>query len=299
MGQDKLLVLLDGSERALDAVHYVASVKTFSSMSVVVLFNVYAQLPQSYLDLERMPENSDEKQQILSWRNTRESGQTQYMRRAEKILKKSGVAEVEVKLRQITLGVARDILTEARQDYSSIVMTRRGMGLLAGLPIGSVANKLLQSISFIPIILAAQKACSERILIAVDGSEDSMRAVSFAAKMAGENHQIGLIHVIRNRPDPEFIMTRKETLRIKSYMEATFEKMKEQLIKNGIQPENVTSKIIEDAESRAGALIDEAWTGGYDTIVIGRKGLSQTDFPLGRVSTKIVQMADRHAVWLV
>jgi nucleotide-binding universal stress UspA family protein len=179
-------------------------------------------------------------------------------------------------------------------------MTRRGMGLLAGLPIGSVAKKLLQNISFAPVILAAPDARSDRILIAIDGSADSMRAVSFAGAIAGKNQEIGLVHVIRNQPDRDFMITPAEMTSIKKDMEATFLKMKEMLVTYDIPPENVSSKIIDGSSSRAGSLIREAWENNYDTIVIGRKGLTGTsDFSLGRVSTKIVQMADHHAVWLV
>jgi nucleotide-binding universal stress UspA family protein len=220
--QNKLLVLLDGSERALDAVHYVASVKNFSFMTVVVLFNVYAQLPQSYLDLERKPENDDEKLQILSWQTNQESGRIQYMRRAENILRNGGISAIEIRLQKIIRGVARDILTEAKHDYSAIIMTRRGMGLLAGLPIGSVANKLLQNISFVPVILAAPDARSDRILIAIDGSADSMRAVSFAGAIAGKNQEIGLVHVIRNQPDRDFMITPTDMASIKKIWKRLF-----------------------------------------------------------------------------
>lgn len=298
--QSRLLVLLDGSERALDAVHYVASVKNFSSMTVVVLFNVYAQIPHGYLDLERQPEDPDGETEIKSWQTIQEKRRMQYMQRAESILKRNGVENVEIRIRKIIRGVARDILVEARQDYMATVMTRRGMGLLAGLPVGSVAGKLLQNLSSTPIILAPEKACSDQVLIAVDGSEDCMRAVSFAAAMLGKDHRIGLVHVIRNRGDSDFMMTSADTRRIKTDMETAFEKMKAQLVKNGLRPDDLSFKIIDGSSSRAGSILQEAAEEKYDTIVLGRRGLSGTsDFSMGRVSSKIVQMADHRAVWLV
>lgn len=298
--QDKLLILLDGSERALDAVRYVASVKSFNAMSVVVLFNVYAHLPQSYLDLERTPESAEEKAHISSWLSGQQNRRVKYMEKAEKILKEGGIAEVKIRIQQLTLGVARDILVEARQEYAAVVMTRRGMGLLAGLPVGSVANKLLQKMSFAPIILAAQKASSDRVLIAVDGSSDARRAVTFAGEMLGRGHQIGLIHVIRNLPGTDFMMTSTDIRQAKAQMEDAFLKIKARLEQSGSRPEDISLKIIDDSGSRAGAILQEAVEGSYDTIILGRKGLSKvSDFSMGRVSTKIVQMADRHAVWLV
>jgi len=154
----RMLVLLDGSERALDAIHYIASVDGFSSMTVVVLYSVYAQVPPAYLDLERKPEGSDELERISAWRSAQEKGRMQYIRRAQQLLEDKGFRNVEIQIRQIVRGVARDIIAEAHQNYAAVVMTRRGMGLLAGLPLGSVATKVLQSLSSTPIILADRNA---------------------------------------------------------------------------------------------------------------------------------------------
>ncbi len=298
--QNKLLVLLDGSERALDAIRYIASMKNLTSMSVVVLYNVYAHLPQGYLDMERQPETHEEKTRIDSWRNLQETGRMQYMKRAEKMLKDVGIADVEIQVRKIVRGVARDILAEIHEEYLAVVMTKRGMGLLAGLPVGSVANKLLQNISVTPVILVAEGADPKRLLLGVDGSENSMRAVSFAGKVLDSGHTIELVHVIRNTPDPDIMMPQTDIERIKTDMEATFEKMREELIKKGIPAENISQEIIEGESSRAGALLLAAGRNGCGTIVIGRKGLSMTrDFSMGRVSTKITQMSSNHAVWIV
>ena len=298
--QKKLLVLLDGSERALDSVHYVASVRSFSSMTVVVLLNVSAQVPQSYLDLERKPGSPDDGTGISSWVAHQEKKRIEYMRRAEQILKESGISAVEIRVRKIVRGVARDILVEAKEQYSAVVLTRRGMGLLAGLPVGSVANKLLQKMSFSPIILAAPNVRSDRLLIAVDGSADSLRAVSFAVDMLGEGQHVGLIHVMRNMPGLDFMMTDADVEKAKAIIEDQFVTIREQLVQTGVRPEDVTSKIVEGSISRAGSILDEAIAGNYDTIVLGRKGLSEvSDFSMGRVSTKIVQLGETFAVWLI
>ncbi len=298
--QNRLLVLLDGSERALDAVRYIASMKNLASTSIVILFNVYSHLSQGYLDMEIQPETSEGKTQIDSWRILQENGRMRYMQRAEKILKESGAENVEIQFRKIIRGVARDILTEIREDYSAVVMTKRGMGLLAGLPVGSVANKLLQNISATPVILVAENAHPNRVLIGVDGSEDSMRAITFAGRILGQGHTIGLVHITRSTSDSDFIMPRTDIERIKSNMEKTFDNMQKELINKGIPPDNISREIIEDAPSRAGALLSEAGRNNYGTIVIGRKGLSGTrEFFMGRVSTKIIQMSSNYAVWLV
>lgn len=294
---NRLLVLLDGSERALDAVRYVASVKGFASMKVVVLLNVYARIPDSYLDLETKPA---EDERVARWFTDQEKKRIEYMERAADILKNSGISAVETKVQQIIRGVARDILAMAKEGYSAVVLTRRGMGLLAGLPIGSVAGKLLQYMSFLPIALVGENATSDRILIAVDGSEDSLKAAGFAGGMLVQGKHVELLHVIRNQHGPNYMMDERDIEQAKTHIQDVFASIRDQLVSKGANPTDISWKIIDDAASRAGSILQEAKTGGYDTIVLGRKGLSRTDdFSMGRVTAKVVQMADPLNVWLV
>ena len=47
-------------------------------------------------------------------------------------------------------------------------------------------------------------------------------------------------------------------------------------------------------------ILQEAKEGGYGTIVMGRRGLSKVhEFLLGRVTTKVLQRAEKFAVWIV
>jgi len=54
-----------------------------------------------------------------------------------------------------------------------------------------------------------------------------------------------------------------------------FEEAKGKLVKSGFKKNQVTTKIITQAHSRAGAIVQEAKLGGYGTIVVGRRGLSK------------------------
>ena len=53
-------------------------------------------------------------------------------------------------------------------------------------------------------------------------------------------------------------------------------------------------------QSRAGTIVDQARRGGYGTIVVGRKGVTRVEeFFMGRVSSKVLQLAKDMAVWVV
>ncbi|MGW8323578.1 MAG: universal stress protein, partial [Thermodesulfobacteriota bacterium] len=61
-----------------------------------------------------------------------------------------------------------------------------------------------------------------------------------------------------------------------------------------------TDSRISWGESRAGTIVDQARRGGYGTIVVGRKGVTKVEeFFMGRVSSKVLQLAKNMAVWVV
>lgn len=53
--QKKMLLILDGSEYALETVRYVSKIPAFQKMRVVLL-NVMSKIPEYYWDLKREPQ---------------------------------------------------------------------------------------------------------------------------------------------------------------------------------------------------------------------------------------------------
>ena len=68
----------------------------------------------------------------------------------------------------------------------------------------------------------------------------------------------------------------------------------------GLSEEQISCEILTNQKSRAAAIVDAATKGGYDSIVIGRRGLTAVgEFKMGRVSRKILQFAYRSTLWIV
>ena len=64
--------------------------------------------------------------------------------------------------------------------------------------------------------------------------------------------------------------------------------------------ERISTKIITGVLSRAAAIVKEARQENYDTIVLGRRGLTQVQtFFIGRVTNKVIHMARERTVWVV
>jgi len=303
----KQLVLLDGSERSMETVHYVGKIESFKDMRVV-LFHVFSGVPECYWDLEKEPKSVKAIGQLKAWESQNKKRIEAYMEKAGQSLINEGFSkdDVEIKIHTREKGVARDILNEAKEDYSAVVLRRQGMGSLGDIIVGSIANKLIAKLTFLPVIIAGQFPPVKKILIAVDGSSSSIQAVEFVGEcIGGAGYEVCLFHVIRGfgnviPQNPEFTMPVDSVEYAKSIMTGMFDGLKKKLVACGFEPEKISEKIITGVYSRAGAIIDEAEEGSYSTIVMGRRGLSEVEeFFMGRVSNKVIHSGKKFTVWIV
>ena len=86
----------------------------------------------------------------------------------------------------------------------------------------------------------------------------------------------------------------------KHAMHAVMQRAVGELEKAGIASDRITTKIMTGMASRAGAIMAQAILGGYCTIIIGRRGLSQvSEFSMGRVCNKVIQLSNELTVWVV
>jgi nucleotide-binding universal stress UspA family protein len=306
--KDRILLALDGSDRAFETVKYVSKIIPFQKMQSV-LFTVYDKIPESFWDLERQPLYGPRLQNIRAWEMNREKTIREYMNKAKQYLLASGFSDeaVTVRIQEREKGIARDIIKEAENGYAAVVVGRKGTSKVKNLVLGSVASKLVERTSFTPLLMVGRNVPSGKILIGLDPSEGSMRAVDFVARTLSDCDfcEVELVHVIRGKSDPapghhklfipkEYVEEARERIGI------VFEKARDRLVKAGFDPDQVSTKVITGAHSRAAAIVAEATEGKYGTVVVGRRGLSMVqDFFIGRVSNKVLQLAKGQAVWVV
>ena len=188
------------------------------------------------------------------------------------------------------------------------------MGALKNIILGSVAVKLLQALTFIPVLLVGQAPAVKKILLAVDSSPASMKAVEFVASLlGGHGYEISIFHAIpgleaihfdlseKCRPElPEVDMsdTCLETFKLK--VARLFRDVKDMLMTSGFESEKISEKVISGVRSRSEAIVKEAEDGGFGTIVVGRRGLSKVEaFFMGRVGHEVVYGGKMFSVWVV
>jgi nucleotide-binding universal stress UspA family protein len=177
---------------------------------------------------------------------------------------------------------------------------------MRGIVLGSVATKLVEKLSFLPLILAGRKPPGNKILLAFDGSEGSPGTVDFVGTaMGGFDFEVKLIHVIRGKensqPEIQRLYTPAEhTESTRKQITAQLELAGKKLTDLGFRPDQIFTEVISGAASRAAAIVAAATEQGYGTIVMGRRGHSRVlDFFIGRVTNKVIHLARDRTVWVV
>jgi nucleotide-binding universal stress UspA family protein len=157
----------------------------------------------------------------------------------------------------------------------------------------------------------------KKMLIAVDDSKCAMKAVEYVAQQfAGTNDlHIALVHVLPNLPaifwDEGHILSDDEKKERKKVLDTWLAKHKQKiepllrsaadrLIKSGIKTGQITTKFISDSTDAAQSILEEAKDGGYQTIIIGRCGISQRKhLLLGSVTSRVIHLGEGVAICVV
>jgi nucleotide-binding universal stress UspA family protein len=144
------------------------------------------------------------------------------------------------------------------------------------------------------------------ILIAVDDSPNTLRAVGYVGQLLGgyKGFKVTILHVI---PEPEEDYFPKQSDKEKWYNEYIqhvdhmLDKYRNILIDAGFDPQDVSTRsTVKYCHSMAECILEERDDTEYSTLVIGRKGLSpKEEFLFGSISGKIVRIAKNCTVWVV
>ncbi len=156
-----------------------------------------------------------------------------------------------------------------------------------------------------------------KLLLAVDGSENSMKAAEYTGRQFSgiSGLRITLFHVLPFVPavfwDDGHILTKEEREARKavvdkwvtnrqSVIEPVFGKAVQLLLANGIKAEQIETKVVSDSTDVIGSILEEARGGGYQTLVMGRRGISPAKHLLmGSVTTGVMNRGAGMAICIV
>jgi len=309
--KNRFLVAVDGSEQSAAAVDYLARLIP-AEKTALVLFHVFSQIPEAFWDLDQDPSYRAHLIRAEVWKTQQKVLMTDFMEKSRRQLRAAGFfdQDLETRIQERIQGVARDIIAETETGYEAIVVGRIGTSSLESLLLGSVATKILNKLADLSLCVIAGRPGPGKILVAVDGSEGSRRAVDFVPNIArGLEQEVCLLYAVRRLNFSSFSQARPSEVEkaekerqdeTRRAMEQFMDEARAGLVKAGFDPRKITRRIVTGVTSRAGTIIEEARQNGYSTIVVGRRGISKArEFLMGRVSNKVIQLAREMAVWII
>jgi len=151
-----------------------------------------------------------------------------------------------------------------------------------------------------------RRVFNKNILVAVDDSENARRAVDYVGQLLGgvKGFRVTILHVLQEADEDYFPNTAEKDEWLRQYKEkinALLDDCRDILIQAGFDPEDVSVRSpLRYCPSMAECILSERDEIEYDTIVLGRQGLSRSEeFLFGSVSSKIVTHARNCTVWVV
>jgi nucleotide-binding universal stress UspA family protein len=307
----KILIAVDGASQGIEAAKYVAL--NFSKGDLKVnLMHVLSTEPEPFGDIanEQLFSRKMRTKQAEWIRKEKESAQ-EFLEETRDILLKANFGEnnVDVILQERQVGIARDIIAEGSRGYDAVVVGRQGSSKFRDIFLGSISYKIVQAVVDIPVWVIGGDIRSRKILVPVDGSRNSRNAVDYVGTFASANGaEVTLFNAVRefrlamldiSTPGGEKI-EEKILAELEKDVQRMFDSYRRRLEKAGVGAKGISSKYTLQSRSRSGDILQEAKEGNFGTIVMGRRGLSSVhEFPLGRVTTKVLNRADLFALWIV
>jgi nucleotide-binding universal stress UspA family protein len=143
--------------------------------------------------------------------------------------------------------------------------------------------------------------------VAVDESENSRRAVEYLALWAAcsEAVRVVLVHVVKE-PSEDVLPDRDEREKYvgqkRDSADALLARCRERLEKLGVPAERIRAKTLycKPPQTVVDAILGEIREDDYDTIVLGRRGVSKKEeYIFGSVSQSLVREVVDISVWVV
>lgn len=308
--EKKILLALDDSLPSRWACNYAAQLATVVTDMRYVLFHVQPMVSQFLEEEARRSASAKKKLESLLQENAHAADLMLDKYKQQMVAGGIPADRIETITRRRHFGYAKDILETAEgKPYDAIVVGRRGLSGLARMYAGSVTSDILEQSQVIPVWLVDGEAQAGDILLALDGSEASMRAVDHVGFILSGSTapRLTLLHVTGNarkyceidleaQPDPELeeMVVRGERACIENFLPHALKKLQQ----FGITEDRVQFESIQGPRQLGRAIRDFARQGGYHSVVVGRRGMDKSFF-MGSVSRYMIDKIADAALWVV
>jgi nucleotide-binding universal stress UspA family protein len=283
-----LLLAVGDDQSSLQAVRFVSRFFFQKHAARLTLLYVSPQPPAVYLDDRDVYHR---KRWTEDWKRGQEHRAQELLDQGKAALVDSGFSADLVSTRFIfsQYGSAKDLIQEcAKGSFDALVLGRRGLSRFEELFVDSVTKRIMnEELSFPIWVCQRPERGRKNILVAVDGSEPCVQIADHVGFIVADQPEqsIVLAHIPNNQvPESEY--------------QGFFEHSLVSLLENGVARERIQTKVLGGA-SPALALQEEADTGRYAVVAVGRTGASGPGFfSMGSVSRTLLAKLEGAALWV-
>ncbi|MGD1999534.1 MAG: universal stress protein [Desulfobacterales bacterium] len=306
----KILIAVDNSLQSKNAVRYVTRLSARLENLNVVLFNAQPMVSQFLVDEAKKKVDSQRELKAVMERNAITS--QKLLDNYRLMMGQEGVDEsrIQTVTQPRKLDIAKDIIEFAQDGrFDALVIGRRGISGLQELFMGSVSSNITQNSNVIPVWIIDGDVAPAKFLVAVDGSEYSLRAIDHLAFALSDAVGISLtfLHVrpkLKDYCEVDFEATQAQALEdlirkgdkacIDNFYTVALKKLNE----FDIGEDRIQTKTVTGLANIGAAILKEVQTGNYDTVVMGRSGVNKSFFT-GSVASTVLNKISKGALWLV
>ncbi len=307
--QKEIMVAVDDSPPSRLAVHYVAGLA--ESMGRLRCRLVHIQPTISPFLIAEAPKDPQSQQALEHLREAHAEASQLILSRHHQDLKALGFPEPSIETVSLAgqEGLAKSLLDYGQaHKIDTIVTGRRDLSSLQKPFMGRVTTDLVENSTFLPIWIVDGEVRSPRLMVAVDGSESSMRAIDHLCYIFHGNQKVKfhLLHVIPRMVEScgiDFGDGRKRLEMVgrrgaHHCIDHFYTKTLARFEKAGIEARQIETQIIEKKLNPGKAIIQTAIEGQFGTLVVGRRGINRSFFT-GSVSRYVINRTENMALWLV
>jgi nucleotide-binding universal stress UspA family protein len=312
----KILIAVCNCELADQTVKYAAEICSGETDVLYTLYHVQPLIPRQALKkIEAHPKAMAEAEALV--RESTKAAKSA-LKRFRETMVHEGVKERLIHLLSapMQLGIAKDILDKAEDgSYDAIVLGRQGITPNNDPHVGSIAGKVVEHALRVPVWVVSGGAKSTRVLLAVDGSQNSLRALDYVLGILGGHPElkVTLFHVPVNLKYWEIVMETGRSYDVvmeKPYLQECFVEDDNRRMKvfydqayakmdaAGLGKKQIETKVRIWGYDIATAILEEASGGNYGTVVVGRRGEREAFFS-GQTVTRLLQNISEQALWVI
>ncbi|MBC2713385.1 MAG: universal stress protein [Desulfosarcina sp.] len=310
MAKKTILVAVDGSLQSKCLVRYIGAMAAIIPDMGITLLNVQGAISQ-YLteEAQKSPKINAELKRMMA-RHRQKSEEILNAHHEQLVVAGVDESRIQNVSHPMVTGVADDILNLAQVGQSDVIAVgRRGITYIHELLTGSVTANLIDNSRLVPLWLTSGDVKNQRILLAVDGSNTSLRAVDHLSFVLIGNPDAH-VHLLHVQPTLGDCCTIDFDKRLEKEMASVVLNADQHCIdgfyanaleifkKTGIEEKRIHVKVVKNRLMTGRTILEEARKGAFGTVVVGHRGMSKSRF-MGSVSHHVIQHVKDMAVWMV